>query len=516
MNYILDKDPFVGTLFDGRYLINFLVARGGMGNIYQAHDVRMGRIVALKMLRGEFNADALIIRRFLREAEVLSGLTHENICHIYESGCTPDGLYYFTMEYLQGHALDAVIAKNRVVAPAVAVQYMIQVASALCDAHNHGIIHRDLKPANIFIVQIPNTPEYVKVLDFGVAKIQNQSQEQLGKLTNAGSTLGTPYYMSPEQIQGSDVDGRTDIYALGVIFWECLFGKPPYVGTNLMDVFQAAVSQKLPKLPKNLRSSRTWRAIYALLRKSLQKNRAARYASMQEFLRALENLRAKMDQDKSMSADGAVSKTTSRILHAFDPRRMSNAVWGAIRHLTPLKLALIGGVTCLCLGSLVASIVFLIPADIDAPAMRYDTYKFFANPGASIFVGGRPVGATPLSMDLEDRPPFTILLKDAADDVFRFEAKTPCDGVCGYAVNFADALKDDGGAPPMLSLETVPPGASVFVNGKSYPVKTPCLIDMSGRLQFLVEIALPGYKNEKITVVPNARAMKIRTNLFRE
>ena len=171
-----ESDPFVGTLFADRYLINFLVARGGMGNIYQAHDVQTGQIVALKMLRAEYNNDQIIVRRFIRETDVIAKLKHNNICQMFDSGCTPDGIHYFTMEYLEGEALDTIIKNQQTIKPARAIEYILQAAAGLSDAHNHGVVHRDLKPGNIFIVHTSDERDFIKVLDFGIAKVENYEE----------------------------------------------------------------------------------------------------------------------------------------------------------------------------------------------------------------------------------------------------------------------------------------------------------------------------------------------------
>ena len=189
-----ESDPFVGTLFADRYLINFLVARGGMGNIYQAHDVQTGQIVALKMLRAEYNDDRIIVRRFIRETDVIAKLKHKNICQMFDSGCTPDGIHYFTMEYMEGEALDTILKNQQTLPPTRAIDYMLQAAAGLSDAHNHGVVHRDLKPANIFIIRTSDERDFIKVLDFGIAKVDNY-EELNERLTNAGTTLGTPYFI---------------------------------------------------------------------------------------------------------------------------------------------------------------------------------------------------------------------------------------------------------------------------------------------------------------------------------
>ena len=513
INHIIESDPIVGTLLDGRYLINFLVARGGMGNIYHAHDVRRGHVVALKMLRSEFNGDPLVVQRFQREAIALSKLSHENICRIFDSGCTPDGLHYFAMEFLEGEALDAILKKSHTLPPNVAIRYIIQVAAALNDAHNHGIIHRDLKPANIFIVKTGNAQDFVKVLDFGVARIDNEQQALAEKLTNAGSTLGTPFYMSPEQIQGFDVDGRTDVYALGIILWETLFGTPPYVGSNLIDVFSAAVSQKLPKLPAQLRHYPTWRHIYAVLQKALQKNRDARYRTMLDFQRALEKLYTEIRQDTSIGLTQAVTETTPRSLHALNLHHLIDVVHSATRHVSPLQLLLIGTIACVCLGCIIATIVIFTSSSSDAPQNPYNTYKFFSDVPATVRIDSKELGTTPLTLELNQPLPFDVAIATgSASHVFHIDATSP--DVNGFAVNL-DLRPDAEDDFTELTLETTPSGARVKVESPQKTCISPCTLDVTNRRQVSLSIQLEGYRTEKIIAVPNGRNLKLRTNLFR-
>lgn len=514
INHTIEVDPLVGTLLDGRYLINFLVARGGMGNIYQAHDVRLGRIVALKMLRSEYNGDKSIVDRFLREAHVLECLTHPNICHILGSGCTPDGVHYFAMEFLEGCALDAMLRQKKVLPPAQAIQYILPVASALCEAHNKGIIHRDLKPANIFIVQVGNAADDVKVLDFGVAKLAENDFESMGKLTNAGATLGTPFYMSPEQIQGSDVDGRTDVYALGIILWECLFGAPPFVGSNLIDVFTATVNQKLPKLPKNLRSDKVWRKIYAVLQKALKKDRDDRYPSMPVFLRALENLALELGVQNATIGSGMHSlSTTQRNIHALSLPHIIDRLHDMLHGISFFRLVVSGLGICLCLGIIVACLVFAFPTTPPSiPQTRNNTYKFFSDVPADVQIDGKRLGSTPLSVDISEKAPFSIVFKSGDAYAYSFTVTEEIDEIAGYAVN----LKHEDESEPRLRIETVPDGANVQVIGESdVRCETPCAIDIANRSRFSVHISLEGYQTERIIVVPNGGSFLLKTNLFR-
>ena len=505
----IGTDPLIGTLFAERYLINSLVARGGMGNIYKVNDVVQGRIVALKLLRAEFSDDPSIVRRFQRETTAVSNLKHPNICQLYESGCTPEGIHYFTMEFLEGQALDQVLREKHILSPDIAVGYMIQVARGLCDAHDHGIIHRDLKPANIFIVHEANEQDYIKVLDFGVAKMEENVQEIQEKLTRAGSTLGTPFYMSPEQIQGAEVDARTDIYALGVILWECIFGAPVFPGRNLIEIFNATMNEKIPKLPQPLKQDPNWQRLYDILCKTLQKDREKRYKSMHAFLRALEDFQNQLGQNPVQTP----LKTPKSL-----------PTWGALRGIadvfhsvSPVKLIIIGTIIIIAIGSFAATAILTKPSEITEPVVpKLETYKFFTDVPASVTLRQDDksimLGQVPASLDVEQKPPFKLLIISEDGNTSEFTVRTQLEGIMGYATNLAPEVVDE----PVIHLETRPANAEVLVNGRRNIENTPCDIPVRGREEIKITLNLRHYKTESIYVRPEGGDIKIQTNLFRE
>ena len=505
----IGSDPLIGTLFAERYLISALVARGGMGNIYKVNDVKQGRIVALKLLRAEFSDDPSIVRRFQRETEAVSNLKHPNICQLYESGCTPDGIHYFTMEFLEGHALDQILREKRYLPPDIAVGYMIQVARGLCDAHDHGIIHRDLKPANIFIVHEANEHDYIKVLDFGVAKMEESVQEIQEKLTRAGSTLGTPFYMSPEQIQGLEVDGRTDIYALGVILWECVFGAPVFPGRNLIEIFNATLNEKIPKLPHPLRQDPNWQKLYDILCKTLQKDREKRYKSMHAFLRALEDYQSQCDLKQVH-----MPLKTPKSLPIWDHIK---SITDIFHRISPLKLIIIGTIICLCIGSFAATAILTKPSDVAEPVVeKRETYKFFTDIPASVTLRKDDknvvIGRAPASLDFEYKPPFKLLLISDDGNTSEFNVRTQSEGIMGFAVNLTPNIVDD----PVIHIETRPAQADVIVNGRINIETTPCDIPVRGWEELIITVSKRNYKPESIYVRPEGGDIKIQTNLFRE
>ncbi len=221
----------------GRYQIMSRVATGGMGEVYRAHDAVLGREVALKVLHPQFAGDRGFVERFRREARAAAILNHPNIVGVYDWGET-NGTYFMVMEFVHGHNLRSLLVEHRRLAPAQVVEISMQVLSALGQAHAHGIVHRDVKPENILIAQDGT----VKVADFGLARaFADASVSQ-----TEGTVTGTVQYLAPEQIQGQPADPRTDLYAVGVVLFECLTGRTPFSGETSLAIAYKHVSERVP------------------------------------------------------------------------------------------------------------------------------------------------------------------------------------------------------------------------------------------------------------------------------
>ncbi|MCB9590255.1 MAG: protein kinase [Polyangiaceae bacterium] len=244
-------DPLLGMVIAERYRIVAPIGRGGMGVVYRVEHVRIGKLMALKLLTGELTSDSELVGRFKREALMVSKLSHPNTVQVFDFG-TSDGLTYLAMEFLDGRDLGRLIEDSGCLDPVRVARLTIQICSSLAEAHGQGMIHRDLKPENIIVLQT-REGELVKVLDFGLAKLR-ESSEML-EVTSRGAIVGTPYYMSPEQVRGEEVDQRSDIYSLGALMYKALTGKPVFdaatpVGVltkHLTDDAQAP-SQRFPEL----------------------------------------------------------------------------------------------------------------------------------------------------------------------------------------------------------------------------------------------------------------------------
>lgn len=235
-------DPMLGRLIEGRYEIIKLVGKGGMGAVYKARQTTVQRDIALKVLLEEFVENDVVVQRFYQEALAASRLKHPNTIEIYDFGQTEDHVLYIAMEYLQGLSLAQALARTPRFSAKRTVHIMRQVCKSLAEAHQAGIIHRDLKPDNIFLTDIMGERDFVKVLDFGVAKLKEFDGKE-GTLTQAGMIFGTPKYMSPEQARSAPLDARSDVYALGVILYEMLTGEAPFVGDNPLSILIAHVNE---------------------------------------------------------------------------------------------------------------------------------------------------------------------------------------------------------------------------------------------------------------------------------
>jgi serine/threonine-protein kinase len=240
-------DPLVGTLVAERYRVEKRLGQGGMGTVYVAEHLGIGKRVALKCLNPEYSANTMVVERFLREARLATAAGNEHIVDVTDIGKLPDGAPFIVMELLEGRELGDALAQDGPFVIGRAVRILRQACDALAAAHDKGIVHRDLKPDNLFLAKRTRDPEFVKVLDFGISKLTESGKVQ--KLTGTGMTLGTPHYMSPEQAQGlPSVDHRTDVYALGVILYELLVGELPFDEETFPMLVVAIVTRDAPSV----------------------------------------------------------------------------------------------------------------------------------------------------------------------------------------------------------------------------------------------------------------------------
>ena len=275
------RDPLVGEVVAGRFKLEELVGQGGMGKVYRARHLALDRLVCLKMLKPALLEDPTLVGRFEREAKAASRLNHPNVIHVLDFGRNDsDGGLFIAMEYVQGKDLRIVLRDEWPVPEERLCAIMGQALSALGEAHAHNVIHRDLKPENIMVEQRRDQPDFVKVLDFGIAKILDSD---MPGLTRNDVVCGTPQYMAPEQATGSALDARCDLYAVGVILYQMATGHLPFDGQNSMEVLTKHVNE--PPVPPRIRQpdAPISEAMESLILRALEKDPDLRPQTAEEF-----------------------------------------------------------------------------------------------------------------------------------------------------------------------------------------------------------------------------------------
>jgi serine/threonine-protein kinase len=285
-------DPLLGATIAGRYSVVKKLGEGGMGAVYLATHQVLEKQVALKVLHGEFARKTDLVERFMQEAKAASRIRHENVIDISDFGHTPDGIVFFAMELLQGHDLHEEVARARLAGQLLpwsrSKRIFLQICAALQAAHAKGIIHRDLKPENVYLVDFLGDPDFVKLLDFGIAKLTEVAEGDR-KLTRTGMLFGTPEYMSPEQARGEPhVDARVDIYAMGCILFQLVTGRVPFEAENFMGVLSLHLTEPPPTIaPETFDRIGAPRELAGVITKALEKDRNARWQSIEELANAV-------------------------------------------------------------------------------------------------------------------------------------------------------------------------------------------------------------------------------------
>jgi len=336
----LEQDPdseleqLVGTTVAGKYRVDRLIGRGGMGAVFQATNLVIGKRVALKFLDQESAKNREATLRFQREAEAAGMAESAHIVQIFDSGVSEVGLPFLVMELLTGEDLRGLLRRQHRIEPAPALRIAAQVLRALVRAHAAGIVHRDLKPDNVFLCARDDDPAFVKIVDFGISKVARARVADT--LTRRGTVLGTAFYMSPEQAQSfADIDGRTDLFSLGAILFEMLTGGPPHVAPTYEAVLiaicthdAADVRDRVPEVPE---------PVARLVQKALARDRELRFQSATEFLDAIASIEAELGFAPP-SSSLSNSKVRTRPLNPRPPRAYGTLVAGIVATLCGFAL----------------------------------------------------------------------------------------------------------------------------------------------------------------------------------
>jgi serine/threonine protein kinase len=304
----LSEADLIGTVLDGRYEVTEVIGGGGMGLVYKARHSFMHRTVAIKVLHKHMITNTDALKRFRLEAEAVSCLNVPNILTVYDFGVSRQGQPYMVMDYLEGTSLGDVLDAEQSLEVDRSLNIFIQICRALEHAHEKSVIHRDLKPSNIMLLNVAGQNDFVKIVDFGIAKLLGRAEGEVEQLTRTGEVFGSPLYMSPEQCRGKTLDYRTDIYSLGSVMYQTVTGKPLFAGDDVFDLFFKQVSEKpIPfeavcpelKIPKRLEQT---------IFQTLEKEAADRIQSMKELRLILEEIqRGRSEPESSQIAPGAQS-----------------------------------------------------------------------------------------------------------------------------------------------------------------------------------------------------------------
>ncbi len=288
-------DPLLGQTLAGRYRIVRKVGEGGMGIVYEAVHVIIEKRVALKVLREDYSHREDVVERFRQEAKSASRIGHEHIVDISDFGITPAGAHYFVMEFLQGNDLAEELERRGPLPARRAIEIVLQCAKALGAAHAKGIVHRDMKPENIFLLRRDTGEDFVKIVDFGIAKMTELDEHGAStpgrRLTRTGMIFGTPEYMSPEHAAGKELDHRVDIYALGIILYELLTGRVPFLGDTFMGILTAHMFEPLPPLRAAYPDCSAPPELEQLIQRAAAKSAGERPQSMDELAHELLRVR---------------------------------------------------------------------------------------------------------------------------------------------------------------------------------------------------------------------------------
>lgn len=308
-------EPTLDQLVAGRYRIIERLGAGGMGAVYLAEKLSLRKKVALKVLLGEHTREPQVVARFEREALSAASIRHPNVVEVFEFGRLDDGTFFLEMEFLEGGDLREELTRHGALEPSRALRIALVICRALAAAHERGVVHRDMKPDNVFLQRTVDGEEIVKIVDFGIAQLRSSGGSPGDgnglRLTRTGNVFGSPLYMSPEQANGTGVDLRTDVYAVGIMLYEMLTGNVPFGGDTLWAVFSKHAQEPVPAMRTFRPGAAISAELEAVVTGALEKRPEARYSSMRAFAEALSGT------PEGRTLEGRFS--TPATAHAFEP-----------------------------------------------------------------------------------------------------------------------------------------------------------------------------------------------------
>lgn len=472
-------DPWIGKSLLERYRLERLIGKGGMGRVYRATQIPLNRPVAVKILSAEFQRkDPQFVRRFYLEAASAARLTHPHTITVFDYGEAEGGQLFIVMEHLKGRSLSKALAQDGPFSALRTLHVAIQICRALREAHAKGIIHRDLKPGNIMLLTEGDDADFVKVLDFGLVKLfvpaggapprsptdpgVLQDPEDEGDLTGSGIFLGSPKYMSPEQIQGHPLDPRTDIYSLGVIMYQMLTGRAPYSGASSVEVIYRHVNDPVPDASAFGAGVPT--ELTELVRRCLAKAPEDRHASMADLLirlkdvrRAISGATGDLGYDSMMNSFPGSASAAPPAAFTAPAVGSESGVWAPRRSPWPSWLA--AGLGAAIMSGLGFWWMQRPQAEPAAPAadppaqVATAQVRLRSTPeGAEVFLDGEPRGQTPLNLQLR---PSAVLrrfvfrypgFQEQVEEVLVTEGETQIEAL--LRAEGADAPAEDGSQSP--------------------------------------------------------------------
>ncbi len=461
--------PEIGDVVAEKYRIEEQIGKGGFGVVFRATQIGMERPIALKTLLPQAMAHEDMVERFRREAILARNLNHPNTIRLYDFGHTEGGLLYIAMEFLDGKPLDAILKQSGPLSAARVKTLAIQVLKSLAEAHQNNIVHRDLKPANVFVIQLVGEEDFVKVLDFGIAKaFDAEGDNEDARLTKTGIGFGTPFYMAPEQVRGRNICPATDLYALGLLMAECLTGETVFKGTSSMEIAVMQLNEAPPPIPEWVLRG----ALGPIIQRATQKDLRLRYPSAIEMLRDLRAV------DLNATMDISTSLNTRDIVQQADAGRSKLPL--------PLVLGLVGvGLVILLLAGALVAVLMLGGAEPGPPALAKATPPATAEAPA------------PLEPDEPDEP-----------DEAQPREETP-----------AKPEGRDPEAPPgeaaavEVEVVTQPEGAQLF-DGEELLGLAPLKVTLApGQEERVVTARLGGFKDAALTLTPAQPTLRVELEI---